>query len=211
MNVLNSLPATGSSSSTLRQVDRKLLHQLASAAHQSGKPCDLVSLWVATRMWGSGTSNGRGPLNTARGLTSKSLLPVLEGTASALWNGFTGANITNAYGLFVLPGSREAFFTKWFWALALDDPNPQLRPLILDLRVRQTVRKLLNGVQGWTPPRGRAGYIRYLQLMDAATQNLAASFSHLDSEKLEWLFYDRPPRSMRYHQGSTEPCLYDWL
>jgi hypothetical protein len=128
-----------------------------------------------------------------------------------LWNGFTAGNITQAYDLFNLPGTGESFFTKWFWALSLGVANPPLRPLILDGQVRDVLDKFLNGPQGWAPPQGAAGYVAYLQLMDAAAQSLVTSFTYLDAEKLEWLFYDRPPRSRLHHQGSTELCLVDWL
>jgi hypothetical protein len=157
LNVLSGFPNVESTLRRDRYVDRRELQRLAVEANESGKVYDLVRLWVAVMIWGSGTSNGRGPWRTAQGLTSRELCPVLQMSVRDLGNPYSFDNFAGAYGDFRLTGSGESFFTKWFWAVSLCNPRPTARPLILDVRVRHVLKQVLAGYNGWVPPKGPSG------------------------------------------------------
>jgi len=205
VSVLDGLhPANGLRAGADKRIDRADLHNLASAVAASRKSdADLVALWVGTMMWGSGMTNGRGPWRTAQGLGDERLTGVLRQTFGDVTNG----HAETAYDGFELTGSGESFFTKWFWAASLAEPNASFRPLILDLRVRAALRLVgMHASGAWPPPYGASGYVRYLRLLHAvATAVHAEGFPGVCAERLEWLLYDRPP-----HKDQTEHCFVVW-
>ncbi|WP_374100218.1 hypothetical protein [Streptomyces sp. DSM 110735] len=100
----------------------------------------LRDLFVAAMIWGSGTTNGRGPRYTEAALSDARMLMVLRATREAVRNGDMG----EAYRLFDLKGVGRSFFTKWF--AAVDDRDATCnRALILDDRVLRSLNAL-----GWT-------------------------------------------------------------
>lgn len=170
-----------------RHLDRNDLERLAGEPDDAGR----VALFVATMMWGSGTTNGRGPRYTARALTDERLIDTLRVTAEAVGRD----DLRSAYASFRVSGVGESFFTKWFWAASLAD-HPARRPLICDLRVRATLERL-----GWTlTPTGRRHAVRY----DAFVTFVHEVASHLDrgasAEQVEWLLFER---------SKDADCLYD--
>lgn len=152
-------------------------------------------------MWGSGTSNGRGPWRTAQGLKQPDLPDVLRTTAQRVAEGDLGA----AYTGFKVPGSGEAFFTKWLWATSLGQSD-QHRALIFDARVQETLRRLMEGAEGWRERRGAKGYAGYVSLLHSAARELKPTFGGIDPERLEWLMFDRTS-----HDASNDRCLLSWL
>jgi hypothetical protein len=187
-----------------RYVDRKTVKDLAVEARHGGDR-ERVRLWVAVMMWGSGTSNGRGPWRTAQGLASDQLLRVLNDTASLVCDGDLGA----AFEAFRLPGCGPSFFTKWFWAVSLTaSPNPS--PLILDERVLGALR-LVAPDATTARYRGATGYEDYVATVQQAVASLRQQWPHIDAEKVEWLLFDRPDRGKAGHNGGSEPCLTTWL
>lgn len=181
-----------------RVIDRRKLVDLAAAA-SADNDIEVIRLWVATMMWGSGTSNGRGPWRTAQGLADERLTSTLSNTAALAREG----NLTHAYRAFRLAGCGEAFFTKWFWAASLtSDVRPV--PLILDLRVRNTIGAVVTS----GPPlklRGASGYERYCALIDHVAQRLTdqPSLTHIDAEKVEWILFDRSPGNLHARQTAA--------
>lgn len=170
-----------------RHLGRNDLERLAGEPDDAGR----VALFVATMMWGSGTTNGRGPRYTARALTDERLIDTLRVTAEAVGRD----DLRSAYASFRVSGVGESFFTKWFWAASLAD-HPARRPLICDLRVRATLERL-----GWTlTPTGRRHAVRY----DAFVTFVHEVASHLDrgasAEQVEWLLFER---------SKDADCLYD--
>lgn len=182
------------------RIDRPLLRAMAVTA-QRGTPNDLVRLWLATMMWGGGSSDGRRPWRTAQGLAYPQLVHVLAQSATQVWGGTPGA----AHG-FAVPGSGESYFTKWLWASSLALAPGATRPLILDYRVR-VVWNLVHAAAP-VPLRGTAGYLCYLQRTWTAGAAVARGNPHVDGEKLEWLMFDRGGRD---HPPFGEPCFVHWL
>jgi hypothetical protein len=187
-----------------RCISRKLLSDLAHKANSTSAATDLVRLWVATMMWGSGTSNGRGPWRTAQGLADPDLLAVLDRTFGLVANG----KLRDAYSAFKVDGCGESYFTKWLWSASLGAGTATPTPLILDLRVR-AVLGIVN--RDSLQPRGASGYIKYVDQMSSVASTLNAKKGlHMTAEKLEWLMFERPAR--RSSGGlDREPCLFEWL
>lgn len=188
-------------------IDRSRLQELAIEAAQGGDKRDLIRLWVATQMWGSGTSNGRGPWRTSQGLASTNLTTLLVTTEAAVRAAQSYQDLGHAYRKFTLEGSGESFFTKWFWTVSLCERTLAFRPLILDYRVRWVLGRILRGRQEWFAQGGATRYCRYVRLMHEAAVLIADSCEHIDAEKLEWLLFDRPPRNAPHHHSTGEKCL----
>jgi hypothetical protein len=148
---------------------------------KSGDPDNLVRLFVATMMWGSGTTNGRGPRNTSLALRDPRLADTLGLTQELVLAG----NPEGAYAAFRVDGLGPSFFTKWLWAVALGTKITPT-PLILDERVWASL-----GALGWSSleaagSRRRAlRYRAYLETMaDWARADLPGITSPEDLEEV---------------------------
>ena len=98
-----------------------------------------------------------GALAHAQGLAFPGLVDVLADTLATVRDG----DLHNAHAGFKVPGTSEAFFTKWLWVAAL---GSQARlPLILDSRVLVTLRRIHGS--SWARPRGTRGYVEYVDAM----------------------------------------------
>lgn len=153
-------------------IDRKQLRALARRATTSD---DRRRLFVATMIWGSGTTNGRGPRYTKMALQSGTVDDVLAETAALAGAGRLAA----AYRAFRLPGVGPSFFTKWFWAVTSNRRGR--RALILDNRVWNSL-----GTLGWnsidaagTRRRGER-YEAYVDAMHECARRLST-----DAESIE--------------------------
>ncbi|QGG94358.1 8-oxoguanine DNA glycosylase OGG fold protein [Actinomarinicola tropica] len=135
---------------------------LADAARETlaaPSPDALRRLFALTMMWGSGTSNGRGPRNTNTALRSLGLDSALAQSLDRLQDGDVG-------GAFLLhrkvPGVGPAFFTKWLWVVGTAS-GASPRPLILDSLVWTALgelgwdSRLAAGTRSWG-----ARYVAYL-------------------------------------------------
>lgn len=131
-------------------------------------------------IWGSGTTNGRGPRYAEAALSDTRMPAVLRTTLQAVRSG----DLSRAYGQFALNGVRRSFFTKWF--AAVDDRDARCdRALILDARVFHSLNAL-----GWTswqaagtrrwPPR----YATYVRSMHGWASSL-----NVTADWLEWLLF----------------------
>lgn len=166
------------------QITREQLDQLSRACDSGGQD-DLVRLFVATMLWGSGTSNGRGPRYTAAALEEGSgLMPSLARTREMVLGGDPG----EAYVSFRSKGIGPAFYTKWFWAVGLGrDLSPT--PLILDARVWASL-----GALGWDSRKSAGSrrwkdrYPAYLAAMEGWASNLADvnDAEHLEQTLFQW-------------------------
>jgi 8-oxoguanine DNA glycosylase-like protein len=184
-------------------IDRPFLAELSAHVRKEESACNLMRLWLAAMMWGSGTTNGRGPWRTYEGLRSPELPRILERTAASAAAG----DVVFAYRGCDIRGSAEPFFTKWLWALGLAlERRPRM--LVLDRRVRGTLLHALWNSNGWKSPQGAPGYLQYLELMEDATARIASGsgLAAFDSEKLEWLLFDESS-----HENTEEACLSGWL
>ena len=98
----------------------------------------LELLFVKTMMWGSGTTNGRGPRYTDQALSQKGTLEVLRRVRQQLDDGDTS---TAYYAHQEIPGIGPSFHTKWLWVVGTAaGTTPQ--PLILDLNVWNALSEL---------------------------------------------------------------------
>ncbi len=141
-----------------------------------------VALFVATQMWGSGTTNGRGPRFTHAALTD----PRLTDTLSATRELARAGELAGAYRAFRLSGVGPSFFTKWLWSSTLDI-DPQRRPLILDVRVIESINAL-----GWELRRAARRWAdRYEAYVDFAHEIAAATTSVASAEHVEAMLFDR--------------------
>lgn len=177
----------GKESTSGRRGDRELGRDDVTAlrSHVGDDPTDLRDLFVAVMIWGSGTTNGRGPRYTSAALSDTRLADVLRDTRASVRSG----NLEAAYTRFALNGVGRSFFTKWF--AAVDDRGRDAdRALILDVRVFRSLNALgwssreAAGVSHW-PTR----YAVYVSTMHAWARELGVT-----AEWLEWLLFDRNGR-----------------
>lgn len=182
------------------QIDRAALGRLSKAAKKSRDEQSMVRLFVATMIWGSGTTNGRGPRNTAKALGDEGLVKCLGDTMDLCQRG----ELANAYQRFSVDRVGPSFFTKWFWTAALHGKGD--RPLILDDRVWATLNRL-----GWTgraaAHRRRDRYAAYVESMTEWVDALnAIEGTALTAEGLEYLMFERRDRN-----SNVPPTLYERL
>jgi hypothetical protein len=143
-------------------------------------PDTLRDLFVAVMIWGSGTTNGRGPRYTADALSDPRLPHVLRTTCHAVRAG----ELEAAYDAFALRGVGRSFFTKWFAAVD-DGAGPGDRALILDNRVLRSLNAL-----GWTSieaagtRRRSARYAAYVRAVHTRAGPL-----EVPAPRLEWLMF----------------------
>lgn len=164
------------------RLSRADLASLSSAVDETDDE-SFRQLFVATMIWGSGTSNGRGPRYTAAALDDERLVSSLMASRRMIFDG----DPARAYSSFLSRGVGPPFFTKWFWAAGLDrDLDPA--PLILDARVWAAL-----GTLGWDS-REAAGTNRwgkrYVVYLKAMGQWVAAGLPGVDTvEQLEQVMF----------------------
>jgi len=165
------------------RITRKNLVELSRAC-DSGDPDDLVRLFVATMLWGSGTSNGRGPRYTAEALDDPRLVPSLASTREMVLNGDPG----QAYVRFRSSGVGPAFYTKWFWAAGLERELSPM-PLILDARVWSSLGALeWDSRESAGSKRWKDRYPAYLTAMEGWARDLQGvnDAEHLEQMLFQW-------------------------
>ena len=108
---------------------RNILKQLVTGAFKDNDPQLISELFVKTMMWGSGTTNGRGPRYTNKALSGGKLVATLIKVREFLMK----SDIPAAYDLHRrIPGVGPSFHTKLLWVIGSDIENLNPRPLILD-------------------------------------------------------------------------------
>ncbi|MER6568391.1 hypothetical protein ABT288_20010 [Streptomyces sp. NPDC001093] len=143
-------------------------------------PDGLRDLFVAVMIWGSGTTNGRGPRYTEAALSDARMPGVLRATREAVRDG----DLSRAYRQFALKGVRRSFFTKWF--AAVDDRNATWdRALILDDRVFRSLNAL--GWSSWKAAGTRHWPTRYVTYV--SSMHGWASALGVTADWLEWLLF----------------------
>ncbi|MFF7100001.1 hypothetical protein ACFY9X_07420 [Streptomyces nigra] len=143
-------------------------------------PDSLRDLFVAVMIWGSGTTNGRGPRYTEAALSDARMPAVLRITREAVRDG----DLSGAYRQFVLNGVGRSFFTKWF--AAVDDRDTTCdRALILDDRVFRSLNAL--GWSSWKAAGTRHWPTRYATYV--SSMHGWASSLGVTADWLEWLLF----------------------
>jgi hypothetical protein len=108
---------------------RNNLEQLVTGAFRDNNPQLISELFVKTMMWGSGTTNGRGPRYTNKALSDGKLVGTLIKARELLMK----SDIPAAFDLHrQIPGVGPSFHTKLLWVIGSDIENLNPRPLILD-------------------------------------------------------------------------------
>ena len=125
----------------------------------------ISELFVKTMMWGSGTTNGRGPRYTSKALVAEKPVEVLIKVRELLLS----SRISEAYDLHrEIPGVGPSFHTKLLWVVGSDIPCLKSRPLILDDLVWKGLKAI-----GWSSIKA-AGTIRrgkrYVAYLEACEQ-----------------------------------------
>lgn len=150
-------------------------------------PASIKHLFALTMMWGSGTTNGRGPRNAARALSGGSVADVLTEARLLLLQ----ADISSAYDLHGrLPGVGPAFFTKLLWVLGkTTDTTPE--PLILDSFVWKSL-----GALDWDSRQAAGGSRRWRDRYLAYLRACAAwAGSEYSAEDVEYTLFERARQS----------------
>ena len=142
----------------------------------------ISELFVKTMMWGSGTTNGRGPRYTNKALKDCDLAEILIEVRRLL----KMSRISDAYDLHrLIPGVGPSFHTKLLWVIGsnLESLNP--RPLILDELVWKGLKSIgWNSIQAaGTLNRGHR-YLAYLHFCERL-----ASESECTPEDIEYSLY----------------------
>ena len=161
---------------------RNNLKQLVTGAFRDNDSQLISELFVKTMMWGSGTTNGRGPRYTNKALSDGKLVATLIKAREFLIK----SDIPDAYDLHrQIPGVGPSFHTKLLWVMGSDIENLNPRPLILD----ELVWKGLGAI-GWssirdarTLRRGRR-YLAYLKFCE----QLASDAGHT-AEDIEYSLF----------------------
>ena len=127
------------------------LTELVSEAFSKDNHQLISGLFVKTMMWGSGTTNGRGPRYTDKALNDCDLAEILIEVRRLLQL----SRISDAYDFHRrIPGVGPSFHTKLLWVFGSDIEQLNPRPLVLD----ELVWKGLGAV-GWSSVRA-AGTLR---------------------------------------------------
>lgn len=165
-----------------------------------GDQDSVLSTLMLVMAWGSGTSS-RGPRNAAHATRNRETAhSILSQTARHLResSALDDLSIGQAHRLFVLPGIRQAYFTKWF-SFAGHVPGRTWQPLILDSRVLTTLNQTL-GVTTTEMARTRLRAKRYTAYVDCMHQwsdALACEGAAINSARLEWILFDHNGRPLR--------------
>jgi hypothetical protein len=158
------------------------LMKLASDAFSENDHQLISEIFIKTMMWGSGTTNGRGPRYTSKALSDGKLVATLIKAREFLIK----SDIPSAYDLHrQIPGVGPSFHTKLLWVIGSDIERLDPRPLVLD----ELVWKGLGAI-GWSSVRAaktlRRGR-RYLAYLDFCER--LASESEWTPEDIEYSLY----------------------
>ena len=118
------------------------LMKLVSEAFSENDHQLISELFIKTMMWGSGTTNGRGPRYTSKALSDGNLVATLIKAREFLMK----SDVSSAYDLHrQIPGVGPSFHTKLLWVIGSDIENLNPRPLILDELVWKGLKSI-----GWS-------------------------------------------------------------
>lgn len=158
---------------------------LAGLAREDDTPAADRRLFIATLIWGRGKSNGRMLPGLMSALRSERCAETLCATSELV----EAADLVGAYRRWDLPGLQEAFFTKWFWAVA-GRRDVELRALVLDGRVWRSL-----GAVGWNSidaagSRRRADrYLAYVEDVHWWADDVSSTARRVSAEDVEYMLF----------------------
>lgn len=139
--------------------------------------------FMAAMMWGYGTV-GYGAYRTRKILG----MPNAESTIGRAANLVATGRLRAAYESFKVKTCGPAFFTKFFYFVGLGTNPPRPLPVILDSVVANSLERLgLDISQFVATTRDAAGYLRYVETMDAWATALRCRADQIEM----WLFTQR--------------------
>ena len=167
----------------LASISRDDLKNEAASAFKRNDLSELPRLFVKTMMWGSGTTNGRGPRYTASALRGSDMTQLMK----KIYNELADGRIEDAYGLHKqIHGVGPSFHTKLLWVVGSAIENKGLTPLILDDRVWAGLKKI-----GWKSRKSagsRDRGKRYRAYLDAC--EIWAKENHCSQEDIEFTLFE---------------------
>lgn len=139
------------------------------------------TLFITAMIWGRGKSNARMLPGIMKALRSPQCDDVLALTAERVAEG----DLEGAYRSWRLPGIREPFFTKWFWATR-NRLNTGPTALVLDGRVWSTLSALgWNSIEAAGSRRRALRYVAYVRLAHAWAGEMSRPRLHVTAEDVE--------------------------
>ena len=164
-------------------ISRNDLKDAAVSAFKLNDLSELPRLFVKTMMWGSGTTNGRGPRYTASALRRSDIAQLMK----KIYNDLADGRIEDAYRIHKkIPGVGPSFHTKLLWVIGSAIENKALTPLILDDRVWASLKRI-----GWNSRRSAGSrdrgkrYRAYLNACD-----FWAKENHCSQEDIEFTLFE---------------------
>ena len=164
-------------------ISRNDLKDAAVSAFKLNDLSELPRLFVKTMMWGSGTTNGRGPRYTASALRRSDIAQLMM----KIHEDLTGGKIEEAYGLHKkIHGVGPSFHTKLLWVVGSAIETKGLTPLILDDRVWAGLKRI-----GWNSRKSAGSrnrgkrYRAYLSACD-----FWAKENHCSQEDIEFTLFE---------------------
>lgn len=166
------------------RVDRSLLTELATRTGNGDD--ERVALWFATMCWGAGPRENFRVRQWRQALTWGDFTDTLEATQRNV----AGGQLAEAHRGAWMPGTGEAFFTKWLWALGLPGIDGAVTPYVLDARVRNSLH-----AAGWWPQgRGPAArWVEYCTALDRWADDIRTVRTgwSIDGGRLEHMLFER--------------------
>lgn len=142
-------------------------------------------LFIAAMIWGRGKSNGRMLPSIMKALRTKSCDDALALAAEQVAEG----DLEAAHRSWQLPGLREPFFTKWFWATGIR-PHAGPAALVLDGRVWRTLSALKwNSINDAESTRRAKRYMAYVRTAHAWADELSHPESVVTAEDVEFALF----------------------
>jgi hypothetical protein len=144
-------------------ISRENIISLAKQAYKSGNVQDIRTLFLATMIWGYGTT-GYGPWRTSEMFNSLNFSDILENS----FHYISQDKILKAYNILNIKRCGPPFFTKYFYFCGYS-AGLRKYPLILDTRVWEALRDRINidttrfvKKSTWWYPEG---YLRYVDTL----------------------------------------------
>lgn len=174
-------------------VNREMLTRLAAGA-ESGDTARVAS-WFSTMCWGAGPRNNFRVRQWRRALEEDYFCDVLSDTARRISEG----RLYDAHRGGWMRGTGEAFFTKWLWALGLPGVPGDVRPHVLDARVRNSL-----DAAGW--PDGPNASHRWVEYCTA----VGRWADLIQGARPEWTVDGDRVEQILFLRNSGQTDFYSW-
>lgn len=177
-------------------VNRELLMALAGRAGDGTEA--RVASWFITMCWGAGPRENFRVRQWRKALQWEHFTSVLAGTHHQVTQG----NLVDAHRGAWMPGTAEAFFTKWLWALGLGGIPGEATPYVLDARVWDSLSALK-----WWPegPNKSHRWVDYCQALDRWAEIIQTDRPDwsVSGDRLEQLLFRRSSDGSDFYASAS--------